>query len=118
MEQELLQPAVFEFAMIKATTEGFIHPDAVWTTVRVSPDGSSPIVSDTDNLLDSSSVYVSVATTGVRNVEWALSFNDMDTDNVLIRASTEGVATSNENLLFNNCYLPYITKLVAQISTV
>ena len=94
MEQELVQPAVFEFAMIKATTEGFIHPNAVWTTIRVSPDGSAPIVSDTDNLLDSSSVTVSAATNGVRDVDWALSFNDMDTDNVLIRVSTEGVATS------------------------
>ena len=94
MEQELAQSAVFEFAMIKATTEGFIHPNAVWTTIRVSPDGSAPIVSDTDNLLDSNSVVVSAATNGVRDVDWGLSFNDMDTDNVLVRVSTEGIATS------------------------
>jgi alpha-L-rhamnosidase len=31
---------------------------------------------------------------------------------------SEGVATSNENILFNNCYLHYITTLVAKISTI
>ncbi|MGA0331764.1 MAG: CARDB domain-containing protein [Candidatus Poseidoniaceae archaeon] len=94
MEGQLSQPAVFEFAMIKATPEGFIHPNAVWTTIRVSPDGSTPVVSDTDNLLDSSSVSIGAPINGVRDVDWALSFNDMDTDKVLIRTSTEGVATS------------------------
>ncbi|MGB1660304.1 MAG: hypothetical protein ACPHHS_07400, partial [Candidatus Poseidoniaceae archaeon] len=94
MEGQLTQPAVFEFAMIKATPEGFIHPNAVWTTIRVSPDGSNPVVSDTDNLLDSSGVSIGAPINGVRDVDWALSFNDMDTDKVLIRTSTEGVATS------------------------
>ena len=44
MEQELALTAVFVFGIIKASTEGFIHPNSVWTTIRVSPDGSSPIV--------------------------------------------------------------------------
>lgn len=33
-------------------------------------------------------------TNGVQTVNWALSFNDMDSDKVLIRTSTEGVAAS------------------------
>lgn len=94
MESQLSQPAIFEFAMIKATPEGYIHPNADWTTIRVSSDGSSPIVSDTDGLLDSYGVSVSTPVNGVRDVDWLLSFNDMDTDKVLIRTSTEGVATS------------------------
>ncbi len=94
MESQLSQPAVFEFAMIKATPEGYIHPNADWTTLRVSPDGSSPIVSDVDSLLDSYSVSISTPVNGVLDVDWSLSFNDMDTDKVLIRTSTEGVATS------------------------
>ena len=59
MEQELLQPAVFEFAMIKATTEGSSIPTPFGQQF-VFLRWSSPIVSDTDNLLDSSSVSVSV----------------------------------------------------------
>ncbi len=94
MEQQLSQPAVFEFAMIKATSEGFINPNSAWTTIRISSDGSGAIVSDDDNLLDSYSVSISAPINGVRDVGWALSFNDMDTDKVLIRTSTEGVATS------------------------
>ena len=31
---------------------------------------------------------------------------------------SEGTVNSQENILFNNCYLHYITKLVAEISTV
>lgn len=94
MESQLIQPAVFEFAMIKATSEGFIHPNAAWTTLRISPGGSSPIVSDADGLLSTYSVSISAPSNGVRDVDWLLSFNDMDTDNVLVRTSTEGLATS------------------------
>lgn len=95
MDSELTQPAVFEFAMIKATSEGFIQgPNSVWTTVRVSADGSNPIVSDTDGLLDGYSVSISPAINGLRNVDWSFSFNDLDSDKILIRTSTEGVATS------------------------
>ena len=94
MENELTQPAVFEFAMIKATPEGFIHPNAAWTTVQVSTDGSSPTVSDADGLLDTYSVTMAAPIEGVRDVDWALSFNDIDTDKVLIRTSTQGLATS------------------------
>ncbi len=94
METELTQPAVFEFALIKATSEGFIHPNADWTTLRISPDGSSVVVSDTDGLLNGYSATISSLNNGVRDVDWGLSFNDMDTDNVLIRTSTEGLATS------------------------
>ena len=95
MDSELTQPAVFEFAMIKATSEGFIQgPNSVWTTVRVSADGSTPIVSDTDGLLDGFSVSISPANNGLRNVDWSFSFNDLDTEKIRIRTSTEGVATS------------------------
>ena len=94
MESELTQPAVFEFAMIKATSEGFIHPNAEWTTIRMSPGSSTPTVSDADGLLSTYNIVVSEPVNGVRDVDWSLSFNDMDTDDVLIRTSTEGVATS------------------------
>ena len=47
MEDQLTQPAIYEFAMIKATSEGFFQPDAEWTTIRLASDGSAPIVSDT-----------------------------------------------------------------------
>ena len=94
MESELTQPAVFEFAMIKATPEGFLHPNAEWTTLRISPGSSTPTVSDTDGLLSNYNVAISQPMNSVRSVDWSLSFNDMDTDNVLIRTSTEGVATS------------------------
>ena len=93
MESELTQPAVFEFAMIKATSEGFLHPNAEWTTIRMSP-GTTPVVSDVDGLLSTYNIAVSEPVNGVRDVDWSLSFNDMDTDDVLIRTSTEGVATS------------------------
>ncbi len=94
LENELTNPAVFEFAMIKATAEGFLHPDAEWSTIRTAPDGSSTIVSDTDGLFSGYNVAVSQAVEGVQDVGWSISFNDMDTENVLIRTSTEGVATS------------------------
>ena len=94
LESQLTQPPMFEFAMIKATSEGYIHPNADWTTIRIAPDGSSPVVSDTDGLLNSYSVSIATPINGVRDVDWSLSFNDMDTEKVLIRTSTEGVATS------------------------
>ena len=107
MENELTQPAVFEFAMIKATPEGFIHPNAAWTTVQVSTDGSSPTVSDADGLLDTYSVTMAAPIDGVRDVDWALSFNDIDTDKVLIRTSTQGLATSTYTQLLSTSIVQY-----------
>ena len=52
------------------------------------------VVSDVDGLLSTYNIAVSEPVNGVRDVDWSLSFNDMDTDDVLIRTSTEGVATS------------------------
>ncbi|RPG79022.1 MAG: hypothetical protein CBC77_003740 [Euryarchaeota archaeon TMED117] len=94
MEDQLTQPAIYEFAMIKATSEGFFQPDAEWTTIRLASDGSAPIVSDTDGLLNTNTITMTSPTNGVQTVNWAMSFNDMDSDKVLIRTSTEGVATS------------------------
>ena len=94
MEDQLTSPAVFEFAMIKATEEGFFYPNAEWTTIRLSSDGSITDVSDTDGLLKTNAITMMTPTNGVQTVNWALSFNDMDSDKVLIRTSTEGVAAS------------------------
>ena len=94
MEDQLTSPAVFEFAMIKATEEGFFYPNAEWTTIRLSSDGSITDVSDTDGLLKTNAITMMTPTNGVQTVKWALSFNDMDSDKVLIRTSTEGVAAS------------------------
>jgi len=94
MEDQLTSPAVFEFAMIKATEEGFFYPNAEWTTIRLSSDGSITDVSDTDGLLKTNVITMMTPTNGVQTVNWALSFNDMDSDKVLIRTSTEGVAAS------------------------
>ena len=94
MEDQLTSPAVFEFAMIKATEEGFFYPNAEWTTIRLSSDGSITDVSDIDGLLKTNAITMMTPTNGVQTVNWALSFNDMDSDKVLIRTSTEGVATS------------------------
>tara|TARA_B100001094_G_scaffold623_1_gene619 strand:+ start:5101 stop:9696 length:4596 start_codon:yes stop_codon:yes gene_type:complete len=94
MEDQLTQPAVFEFAMIKATSEGFFQPNAEWTTLRLASDGSVVSISDEDGLLHANTVTMPAPINGVQTVNWAMSFNDMDSDKVLIRTSTEGVATS------------------------
>ena len=94
MEDQLTSPAVFELAMIKATAEGFFYPNAEWTTIRLSSDGSNTVISDTDGLLKTNSITMPTPLNGVQTVNWAMSFNDMDSDKVLIRTSTEGVATS------------------------
>ena len=94
MEDQLTEPATFEFAMIKATSEGFFQPNAEWTTLRLKSDGSILNVDDEDGLLKGYLPSILPAVNGVNEVNWNLSFNDMDTDNILIRTSTEGVATS------------------------
>ena len=94
MEDQLTEPATFEFAMIKATSEGFFQPNAEWTTLRLKSDGSILNVDDEDGLLKGYLPSILPAVNGVKEVNWNLSFNDMDTDNILIRTSTEGVATS------------------------
>ena len=119
MESELTQPAVFEFAMIKATSEGFIHPNAEWTTIRMSP-GTTPVVRMW-MAVSTYNIAVSEPVNGVRDVDWSLSFNDMDTDDVLIRTSTEGVATSTyvhaTPVEIRSQYIVFIDEMTSNFST-
>jgi len=94
MDDQLSEPAIFEFAMIKATSEGFFQPNAEWTTLRLESDGSILSLDDDDGLLKAYLPSILPPVNGVNKVNWNLSFNDIDTDNILIRTSTEGVATS------------------------
>lgn len=93
MESLMSTAPVYEFAMIKATADGFFDPTATWTTVRISPQGTAQ-VNDVDGLINVNNVVVGENLNGVRDIDWSFSFNDMDSDNILIRTSTEGIATS------------------------
>ncbi len=93
-EEQLPQGATFQFSIAKATADGRIQPGTDWTTIGMNSSGSATVVNDPENLLAGSSATMGPKMNGTRSINWALSFNEIDTSQVLVRTSTFGVANS------------------------